>query len=30
METVNLIIDGIKVEVAKGTTVLEASKLVGA
>ena len=27
---VNLIIDGIKVEVPKGTTVLEASKLVGA
>lgn len=30
MEMVNLIIDGIKVEVPKGTTVLEASKLVGA
>ncbi|MGH4117161.1 NADH-dependent [FeFe] hydrogenase, group A6 [Clostridium sp.] len=30
MEMVNLIIDGIKVEVTKGTTVLEASKLVGA
>ena len=30
METVKLIIDGIKVEVPKGTTVLEASKLVGA
>ena len=30
MEMVNLTIDGIKVEVPKGTTVLEASKLVGA
>ncbi len=30
MELVNLIIDGIQVEVPKGTTVLEASKLVGA
>lgn len=30
MEMINLIIDGIKVEVPKGTTVLEASKLVGA
>jgi len=30
MEMVNLIIDGIKVEVPKGITVLEASKLVGA
>jgi iron-only hydrogenase group A len=30
MEMVNLIIDGIKVEVPKGTTVLEASKLSGA
>jgi len=30
MEMVNLIIDGIKVQVTKGTTVLEASKLVGA
>jgi iron-only hydrogenase group A len=30
MEMVNLIIDGIKVEVPKGTTALEASKLVGA
>jgi len=30
MEMVNLIIDGIKVEVPKGTTVLEASKMVGA
>ena len=30
MEMIKLIIDGIKVEVPKGTTVLEASKLVGA
>lgn len=30
MEMVNLIIDGIKIEVPKGTTVLEASRLVGA
>lgn len=30
METVKLIIDGIKIEVPKGTTVLQASKLVGA
>ena len=30
MEMVNLTIDGIKVEVPRGTTVLEASKLVGA
>lgn len=30
MEMVKLIIDGIKIEVPKGTTVLEASKLVGA
>ncbi|MGV8981562.1 NADH-dependent [FeFe] hydrogenase, group A6 [Clostridium sp.] len=30
MEMVNLIIDGMKVEVRKGTSVLEASKLVGA
>jgi iron-only hydrogenase group A len=30
VEMVNLIIDGIKVEVPEGTTVLEASKLVGA
>ena len=30
MEMVNLIIDGIQIEVPKGTTVLEASKLVGA
>ncbi|MFT5872872.1 MAG: iron-only hydrogenase group A [Clostridium sp.] len=29
MEMVNLIIDGIKIEVPKGTTVLEASKLIG-